>query len=487
MSVETQSESRPPQIPENSITANNFLPKSDSQFFENLLQFRDLYRLRQRYVNLSSEDRISSTTESQQPKLESLEVAPGLIVIPQIKKAGYDVMMEMGRLFRNINSGVGTEAAANELEVNLRTYDLEIVKSRPVLPHLNRFDFKNGLFRMVGSNGEPVVDAISAKERRGAVLQASQAIEHFLLLAENNSFAVLMNPAGWNGFKGEDGQEAEPHLNAEVLIFWKDQKGQLKGLTLVVDLEEEQARKTLVSLGVSSQLLEGKTEHDRLANIVRNPALLSLPEAYANPFMYVLDKMLAQRGNGDFRLRMRQGPSETRSVNEVRRDIERFEDLLQLSQEENELISEPKRFILKAGEKFGGKSVQQELIHKIETVILKLTRVHLQKNSLDFTYVSSIPSAAIPAEIGINKWDEFSTEIAFLQTRAGCPPSVAARILGGSSLGIDSAGGTMPSTVSVTDLKDPDFCIKCGACGKYIWKVVRRGQRCPVCPATREC
>lgn len=471
MPAETLNGRRPPQTPENSVTDNN-------QFFENILQLRAKYRLRQHYANLSAEDRNLPSQEPQEIESQSIEMAPGLIIIPQIKEAGYDVLMEINRLFRNINSGLSVEAVANELEVNLRTYDLEIIKSRPVLPHLNRFDFKNGVLRMVGNNGEPVVGAISAKERNGSVLEASAAIESFLLSAKNNSFAVLMNPAGWNGFTDEYGNEAEPHLNAEIMVFWKDQKGQLKGLTLVAGLEEEQARKMMASLGVSGQLLGGKTEQERLSNIVRNPALVSLPEAYGNPFMYVLDKMLTQRGSGDFWLRMRKGLPEVRTVMEVKQDIVRFEELLLLSQEEEKLAGNPKKYILENAAKLGDKSVQQELINKIEKAILLLTREYRQNSKQVMVYQ---PSGVIYAQ------DDFSVEIAFLKTRAGCPASIAARILGGSSLGIESSGATMPSTVTFTELKDKDFCIKCGACGEYIWRVVRHGQKCPKCPAIRRC
>ncbi len=35
--------------------------------------------------------------------------------------------------------------------------------------------------------------------------------------------------------------------------------------------------------------------------------------------------------------------------------------------------------------------------------------------------------------------------------------------------------------------KDKDYCIRCGACGEEIRCVVRRGQKCPKCPAIREC
>lgn len=387
---------------------------------------------------VQSSDRILPPIEPQKAEYKLLELSADLRVMPGLKEAGYNVLMEMGRLFRNINSGIAVEAAVNELEVNLRTYDLEIIKSRPVLPHLNRFGIKDGVLRMVGNNGEPVINAVSAKERNGAVLEASQKIEDFLLTAENNSFAVLMNPAGWNGFTDEFGREAEPHLNAEVMVFWKNRQGELKGLTLVVDLKEEEARKTMISLGVSGQLLEGKNEHKRLVNLVKNPALLSLPEAYTNPFICVLEKMLDQRGKADFRLRMRDGSVETRSLEEVKRDIARFEELLLSGQEEEKLIFGLKRFILETADRLGEKSLQQEIVYRIEKAILLLTREYRQNSGIYF-------KAGWPVSPGIvlnNQQEDFSAELAFLKTRAGCPASMAASVLGGSSLGSAVGGGS---------------------------------------------
>lgn len=59
MSVETLKGRRPPQVLENPVP-------DDSRFFENLLQLRTLYRLRQHYANLPPEDHILPPTEVQE-------------------------------------------------------------------------------------------------------------------------------------------------------------------------------------------------------------------------------------------------------------------------------------------------------------------------------------------------------------------------------------------------------------------------------------
>lgn len=389
-------------------------------------------------------------TEPQNKEFPLPEVAPDLVINPDLKEAGYDVLMEMRRLIKDVNTNLkqgkvlleAVGIAAGELEVNLRTYDLEIIKSKPVLPHLNRFGEKNGRLRMVGNNGEPVVNAITAQERAGSVLEASKKIEDFLLSAENNSFAVLMNPAGWNGFVDEHGQEAEPHLNAETMVFWKDRNGVLKGLTLVTDLVEEQAQQTMVSLGVSEKEMSGDNEKERLANIVKNPALISFPRF--DPFEYVLDRILAVRGRSDIKLRQRDGSVEIRSVEEVRGDVRRFDALLQFSLEEERLIAGPRQYMLEEIQRLGERVVQQSIVDKIEKAILMLTRKHLNTINGTAVYKPEVKAGLIEiSDTFIRRDDDFSPEIMFLKTRAGCPPkSVSSVALRGISLGSDiSTGG----------------------------------------------
>lgn len=59
-----------------------------------------------------------------------------------------------------------------------------------------------------------------------------------------------------------------------------------------------------------------------------------------------------------------------------------------------------------------------------------------------------------------------------------CPPQTAFQVFSGNALSIGTGSLLM---------KDKDYCIRCGACGQEIRCVVRRGQKCPKCPAVRKC
>lgn len=422
-------------------------------------------------------NRILATTEAQKPQIQPIEQAPNLVFTPIPK---WDGVKEMNRFVNDINIGLAegkslveaVSKSAHELEMNVRAYDCEIIKSKAVLLHLNRFDLVDGVVRIVGNNGKPVIDSVSAEERRGAVLDASRDVENSLIAAKNNSLAVLMNPAGWHGFTDQYGREVSPHRNAQALIFWKNKKGELKGLTFHVDLELEQAKNVMLSLGVSQEVLTGETERDGIVNIVRNPALLSLPEAYDNPFEYVLDKILAARGDHAFELLQENGDIEIRPIDQVKTDVKKFETLLQGNQAEEGHITELVNYILAEASQIQEQEVQQQIVYKIEKTILRLTRVYLQDRTvpvIPVLYPSdySQPRSNQGQPLYEQNYD-FAREIAYLKTRAGCPPGMANSIsLSGISLGSSAesvgSGGLMESD-SKGSLSFP--CPACGAINK---------------------
>lgn len=393
-------------------------------------------------------------TQIQSAEISTLQTSKRVDMYPGLgrdsvltEETGFPLWKEMNRLFDDLNfalsSGMNlTEAlrlTTDELVVNIRTYTVEFIKSKTVLPHKNRFDIVDGVPRMVGNNGRPVVDAVSPQERRGSVLQASSKIESLLLCAAPNSFAVMMSPDGWSGYVDRSGQ-SHNHLNAETMIFWKDQQGDLQGLTLVTDLRQDQAAAVMRSLGVSEQALGGISEEDRLANIVRNPALL---RSDTNPFEYVLDKILAVRGRENFRLLQKEGPPEIRSIEQTKEDLRRLDELLLFDQKEEELISNLREFIMGRIYQLGDRNIQERISREIERTVLRLAGEHLRKNTttwqgffgMDETRVIQYP---LPQDI-----DDFRMEIAFLRSRAGCPTGGGSgRGLRGISLGSAATGSS---------------------------------------------
>lgn len=420
-----------------------------------------------------NQPRISPIAEPHEAK--RIEVVRNLRINRKLGEGKWDMRSENARLVRDINRQVDSgasfeqavEASVKTLEHNIRAFNFEIIRQEPVLPHLNTLGVEDGRIRMLGSNGEPVVDAVSSEERNGAVLDASVAIEDFLAGAPNNSYAVLMNPAGWNGYKDKNGTDAEPHLNAQVMVFWKDNSGGLKGLTIVVDLEQYQVRDTMVSLGVDRRLLGGKTEAEEIANIVANPALLSFPRSDITPFEHVLDKILAIRGSRPFSLKQRKGKPVIRSVEYVRENIRNFEDLLRASNEEERLIAEAPNFVIEHQNELGEENIQQRIIDLTEQTILFLTSRQIRSIKGDTTPVEIRYMQT--EEYQLRKETAFSKEIEHLQNAAGCPVSAseASSILRGVSF---SSRGT----ISIESDSMGSLSFPCPVCG-FINKRPREG------------
>lgn len=424
-----------------------------------------------------------------QPLIEPFINTPGRIdMMPGLgrdsvltEETGFVLRLEMKRFFNDLNFALSSgrnlaealRCAADELEVNIRTYTVEFIESKTVLPHKNRFDLVDGVPRMVGNNGRPLLDAISSQERRGSVLQASGAIESFLVTADPNSIAVMMSPDGWSGYADKNDQ-GHNHLNAETMIFWKDQQGVLRGLTLVTDLKQDQTAAVMRSLGVSEQALGGSSEEDRLANIVKNPALLSFPRSDITPFEYVLDKILAVRGRGQIRLLQKDGSVEIRSVEQTMADIRKFDELLLFDQKEEELIFNLKEFILGRIYQLGERNAQERIAKEIERTVLSLAGEHLRKNVTSWKGSSDVYRVSVIQNPFPRDLDNFGPEIAFLQSRAGCPTggSSGVRILSGLSLG-QNIGGAVYSGASGETGKKGKNCINCGEvnyCTKTCYK-----------------
>lgn len=378
------------------------------------------------------------------------------------EETGFPLWMEMDRFYDDLNFALSSgkslpealRITTNELVVNIRDYEVEFIKSSTVIPHANGFAVVDGVQRMVGNNGRPVVDAVSPQERNGSVLEAARIVDSFLPSTEPNSYTVTMSPSGWSGYELR-------HKNAQVMVCWKDRGGVSKGLTMVTDLSEEQSRQVMIGLGVAEEVLIGETEQERLANIVKNPALLAFPRSDITPFEYVFDKILAIRGSGDIKLLQKDNSEEIRSVEQTRADIRRFDELLVFDQKEEEYIAELQEFIMRRIFTIGDSSIQEEIAKKIEDTVLKLAREYLKKNKTNWkdAFLNHRESmqqdyeAKVIRDYPTQDDDNFSPEVAFLKSRGGCPTGGLSAARGVSS--VSSGSG---SSIE----KGSGVCTECG-------------------------
>ncbi len=371
---------------------------------------------------------------------QEVQITPYLGEQSRLQGTGFILPLEIKRLFKNYNQnlreGKNNEEAwavsLGELETNIRSYILEYIQSKTVLPHKNRIERVNGVRRMVGNNGILVVDGITDQERQGGVKQASIKVDGYL---SNNadSIAVINSPFGHSGFFKNDGTGIT-YKNNQTMVFWTDQQGELHGLTLVSDLDERQSKELSESLGVSEGLLTGQTQLERVSNIVGNPALFSYSQALKNPAEYVLDKIVSIRGDADFRLVQEDGTIEIRSVAQTRADIQRMNQLLNFNKEIEEHIKELTNNLWRKFSNLNHSIIQAEIASIIEETILNITVDYLQKTPNRYFDRLSPQNSWVSEQI--RDQDKFMMAAAFLRTRAGCAGSSSMASLRGISLGL---------------------------------------------------
>lgn len=380
-------------------------------------------------------------TPVQSAEIKSLQPSREVILSPSVglnsllEKTGFNTRKEMIRLVADRNQNIkegkdGLEAlilSAGETEVNIRTFIVEYIQTKTILPHLNRFAEIEGRVRMVGRNGVSVLAGITADERNGSVLEASVAVEDFLtdggLGKTKNRMAVINSPLGHSGLISQEGKIIRYKSN-QTMVFWTDDVGDLHGLTIVSDLNKKQSNELSVALGVDENALAGTTEAEQVANIVANPALFSYGKAISNPATYVLEKIIAIRGDSDFKLEQEDGTIEIRSAAKTQEDIEKFESLLKFKPLWEESLRDLRQKILAKSSQLDHPIIQAEIVKAIEETILDITVDYLQQiQSQKFhipqdniIYFRSPPNPMYQ-EAPV---DRYAIAAAFLKTRSGC-------------------------------------------------------------------
>lgn len=420
-------------------------------------------------------NRNSRPVEPQQTHYPEVQMRPGLGENSRLKNTGFNLVLEAMRYFQNYNQnlkdGKTPEQAltitTDETELNIRNYIREFVQAGVVLPDAKKIQEVEGIRRMVGNNGVPVIDGITKKERYGSVWDAAMQSDQYLsepipqVESEKNvtlKVAVTNSSRGWNGI-------ARPYVDNQTIVSWVDEFGILHGATLVTDIDQVQSRQLSIDLGVDENLLTGETEAERVSNIVRNPALFTFPKSDKNPAEHVFGKILALRGRSDIRLEQLDGSVEIRPVEGAEKDLKRLDELLKFNQNCEKYLAVFRELAFSKLNSLNDWLSQQEIVSKIEQTVLLITDDHLPNLSpVQAIWVSNY-------NVGETRQPELDDRIlmnrlnraaAFLETRAGCSQGGDSMLtqLRGISLGsgVGSTGGIFGGEGGKKGKK----CINCG-------------------------
>lgn len=383
---------------------------------------------------------------------------------------GFNLAQEVTRFFENFNQNIragktvekALSVTAQETEVNIRTFIVEYIQAGAVLPNPSKIGQVNGVNRMVGDNGVPVVDGTTDKERKGSVRSGLMIVDEAVSLSEPGQVAVINSPKGWSGFFDQFGRPIK-YKNSQTMVHWIDETSQLRNVTIVSDLEQAQLERLSIGLEVDQAELTAFTEEEKIAAIVAHPALLFFPEFKVSPAEYVLDRILAIRGNSPFRLEQEDGTVEIRSVEDIRKQIQDPEQLLKFNQDFEDHLKILKQFIMAKVGSLNNADTQMQIISAIERTILHITLDYISATSFTPSVIARSESSGEDSRVqsdavwipghnytGFTKndspmhdSDRYDKAAAFLRTRAGCNGGGGSSTrLGSIRIGSASAGSS---------------------------------------------
>lgn len=469
MPVETLNGQCPPQTPENSVIDNN-------QFFEDLLQLRTKYRLRQRYINLPSEDRISPPQEPQEPvRIDHTKHLDQVSVTRQAFNAELGIpggkrILSCDPVFDIVNMrlAVTPEQRAAVIE-NIKVDEEKNLRERyhAAVSVVKYILDENGV-----AYGENCSEPADWSFRRGALERVRQGS------GSEREFGTV---EGGIKAKKKLADPATPLHSKMVVISGPDKDSVYTDNFVDIyesDLDPLTGKKIIVMTRFAAALSydEYKSRAIHLKPDYLNGATGSI-DAYflSNPIFF--DSGIDTRNphelfKGEFAYQKEAiGEKDFQEIYQVCLPfILNYIDVLCSGTFNPTEIAVAFNAILNKGD-----AIRKEIINKGKKV---LNSIHHIKETVVNTFKSVKEEAA---HLGRQMVEEIM---------AGCGLS------GGFSIGSSSGGilATVGSLISkgisaIRGLfgKDKDYCIHCGACGEEIKCVVRKGESCPKCNAVRRC
>lgn len=422
-------------------------------------------------------DRISPIAEPQE-----VQIMSGLGKDSSLEKTDWNSELEMTTLFKNYNNYISEGRSASlalelsflEVEQDIRTFTLEFIQAKLVIPFLVSLDASAEHSIVSRYDNRSVVSKTSSEERFGANLDAAKTIDEFMRTAPANSLAILNSPPGWTGWFDSQGKPIT-YTDNQMTVYWKEEGDVLNALTIVSDLNYEQSKQYSTEFGVDKTKLEGDTDQEKVANLVRNPILLSFPKDGQSPVERAVEKLLAIRGLGDIKVQKKDGTFESKPVTELIEGIARREDMLNFCEEVEQVILQLKEYLFSKLDNLGDFNTQKTISSVVDRAILEITRINRKDSSQEGKVTKSsgtvhFKSSSSKVESYTHKssytpqiaeWmsRDYGGEIAYLENQKGCA--------GGSRVGVGSfsirsfSAGSF-SFSSSSSSKEFGVCGQCG-------------------------
>ncbi|MBI2017954.1 hypothetical protein HYS92_02800 [Candidatus Daviesbacteria bacterium] len=434
-------------------------------------------------IILRPDDRISHLVEPQ--RTQEIPVAPGLGRNSILEKTDWNSELEITTLFKNYNrytkEGKAPQEALQfsleEVEANIRTFTLEFIQARLVIPFLVSLDSSSEYSILSKYDSRPIVYKTSEQERLGGNKEAMIKVDAFMRDAPVGSVAITNSSPGETGWFDSQGKKIIYDDN-QMTFYVKDENS-FYAFTIVSDLNYDQSRSYSIGFGIDEVRLNGSTEMERVSNLVRNPILLSRPQSGQSPVDDAINRILAIRGTGMIRIKKKDGIPEYKPVSELVEGIKNRENMLNFCEEAEQVISQLRVFVFSQIDQLGDFSIQETISEVVDKAILEITRINRPKSSKteirkvspsSAVYFNKPTIASYTPDVAEWMQRDYRGEIAYLENQKGCAGGsrMGTFSIGSSAVvsfgGVSSSGSRIFSfgSTSLESSKKGKTCVGCG-------------------------
>ncbi len=266
---------------------------------------------------------------------------------------GFNVQSEVQMLSRGLKEG-RLDQAISDARGDLIGFKFEYLAQQSILPNPVEIALSKDRKRLVSAiSNNPLPDMITRDERQGAVQDAMDTIEKFLIDAPNESMAIMTSAPGKSGLRDGNGRDII-YTDSQTYMFRKNADGSLESYTMVTSMSLNENRHLLGKLRYLSgqtslnERQNSQTDYDYASDLVRNVALIEGDKAALDfkDIAIMAEHTRAEIGGTKVsRIIKNGGGVQSKYFSEIYRDLDRRDQLMHIDSKLENLIQSFEQFV----------------------------------------------------------------------------------------------------------------------------------------------
>jgi len=333
---------------------------------------------------------------------------------------------------------------ANQTERDLRGFCLEYLRQGTVFPF--EYEIVNGELIDRRYGNRRMLDTVDPSERGGAVLQSLSEIQKYLLEGKDGVTTVMISPPGWTGLSMDNGERIA-YEDAAIFIMQRkeDEEGaKVIGTTLRTDFDLNKVR----------ELIRQLTGQDlpQTASVIDCVRAVAFRDGESNSSMITLEGLIDTLEA----IKKSRFSYKDRTWTDMRRDVDRRQELYEFDEKTGEIINEFKEYVL------SGEHSELEIQKALAATFLRLSKYFLVDKKIHYGKINTETHHARDI-ITTRRVMTYGQVVEEVQKLPGC-----------------AGGGNKSSTTSITDravsFGSETICCKCPFCGEQVEAVISNGR-----------